>query len=134
MDEHQEIWDFLDGHLHAIFNGDWGVYEATTAEDLSLYEYWITPHRQDGLEFHQFMIENRWSGEPKAQRYDLLEKRCQRYGDTAVVTYTFMLSQVYEDGIRRHTHNESRVIVKIDGQWQVVHVHKSPATWPVNES
>lgn len=134
MDEHQEIWDFLDGHLTAIFNGDWDVYKATTAEDLSLYEYWITPHRQDGLDFHQFMIENRWSGEPKAQRYDLLEKRCQRYGDTAVVTYTFMLSQVYDTGIRRHTHNESRVIVQIDGQWQIVHVHKSPATWPTEES
>lgn len=127
MDEHQEIWDFLDRHLQSIFNGDWETYQATTASDLSLYEYWIVPHRQDGLAFHQFMIENRWAGRPKAQRYDLWEKRCQRYGDTAVVTYTFMLTQAFEDGLQHHIHNETRVLVKTEGHWQVVHVHKSPA-------
>jgi ketosteroid isomerase-like protein len=127
MDEHAEIWAFLQRHLTAIFEGDWETYRATTAPDLSLYEHWIVPHRQDGLDFHQFMIENRWAGRPTAQRFDLLEKRCQRYGDTAVVTYTFMLSQAYPDGLRHHVHNESRVIVRLDGEWRVVHVHKSPA-------
>ncbi|MDX1995757.1 MAG: nuclear transport factor 2 family protein [bacterium] len=130
MDEQQEIWDFLDRHLNAIFSGDWEAYQATTAADLSLYEYWILPHRQDGLDFHQFMIQNRWSGRPTAQRYDLFEKRCQRYGDTAVVTYTFMLSQAFPDGLRHRAHNETRVLVKQNGEWNVVHVHKSPCTWP----
>ncbi|MBC7811602.1 MAG: nuclear transport factor 2 family protein [Burkholderiales bacterium] len=132
MDEHQEIWGFLDRHLTAIFNGDWATYATTTAADLSLYEYWIIPHRQDGLDFHKFMIENRWTGKVEAQRYDLFEKRCQRYGDTAVVTYTLMLSQAGESGIRHRTHNESRTIVKIDGEWRVVHVHKSPSSWPLS--
>lgn len=127
MDETQAIWDFLDTHLSAIFDGDWETYRATTAEDLSLYEYFIVPHRLDGLAFHQFMIENRWSGQPIAQRYDLLEKRCQQYGDTAIVTYTFLLSQAYPDGLRRSAHNESRVLVRREGRWQVVHVHKSPS-------
>lgn len=127
VDEHQDIWDFLEKHLHAIFNRDWETYRATASPDLSLYEYWIVPHRQDGLDFHQFMIENQWSGQPKAQRFDLLEKRCQRYGDTAVVTYTFMLTQAYEEGLKHHVHNETRVLVKMEENWQVVHVHKSPA-------
>ncbi len=129
MEEHQEIWDFLDRHLQSIFNGDWATYEATTAADLSLYEYWIIPHRQDGLDFHKFMIENRWSGEGIAQRYDLFEKRCQPYGDTAIVTYTFMLTQALPEGIRHRYHNETRVLIKRDGNWQIVHVHKSPASW-----
>jgi ketosteroid isomerase-like protein len=52
----------------------------------------------------------------------------QVYGDTAVVSYTFMLSIVGADGrITHRSHNESRVLVKSDGAWQVVHVHKSPA-------
>jgi len=85
MNDHDEIWAFVERHLQSIFNGDWETYKATTADDLSLYEYWIIPHRQGGLEFHQFMIENRWSGEAVAQRFDLFEKRCQHYGDTAVV-------------------------------------------------
>ena len=63
-----EIWTTVQRHLDSIFSGDVAAYEATTSEDLSLFEWWVT-------------------------------------------------------------HNESRVLVKRDGQWQVVHVHKSPA-WP----
>jgi hypothetical protein len=38
-----------------------------------------------------------------------------------------MLTRAGEDGQLSHrTHNESRVLVKKKGQWQVVHVHKSP--------
>jgi hypothetical protein len=134
MDYNQEIWHFLDRHLQTIYKGDRPTYKGTTAEDLSLYEYWIMARRQDGLDFHQFMIENRWAGDVGAQRYDLFEKRCQRYGDTAVVTYTFMFTQALPDGIRHRSHNESRVLVKQGDQWQVVHVHKSPASWPISEA
>ncbi len=126
-DPHREIWEFLDRHLTAIFSRDWETYAQTTADDLSLYEWWVAPHRQDGLAFHRFMIENAWAGQATAWRYDLLEKRCQRYGDTAIVSYTFMLSQATPQGITHRLHNESRVLVRRDGQWKVVHVHKSPA-------
>jgi hypothetical protein len=124
----REIWEILDRHLTAIFTRDWEAYAATTSPDLSLYEWWVVPHRQDGLDFHRFMIEHAWAGEASAWRYDLLEKRCQCYGDTAIVSYTFMLSQVTEEGISHRAHNESRVLVRGSDGWQVVHVHKSPAT------
>ena len=125
----QEILDFLHRHLHSIFTRDYATYEATTSPELSLYEWWITPHRQDGLDFHRFMIEQGWSGTSGEFRFDLLEPRVQIYGNTAVVSYTFMLSRVEADGSISHkTHNESRVLVKVEGQWQVVHVHKSPAS------
>ncbi len=122
-----EVWDTLRRHLNSVFSGDVKTYVDTTSEDLSLYEWWITPHRQDGLDFHRFMIEHRWAGTGD-YRYDLLEPRLQLYGDTAIVTYTFMLSTANpEGGVEHRTHNESRVLIKRDGQWKVVHVHKSPA-------
>jgi hypothetical protein len=127
MDNEQDIWDFLDRHLRSIFTHDVNTYRATTGEDLSLYEWFVTPHRLDGLEFHFFMLEHSWAGIEGDFRYDLLEPRLQRYGDTAIVSYTFMLSVVGTEGIRRSSHNESRVLVRRDGAWQVVHVHKSPA-------
>ncbi|MCL4870486.1 MAG: nuclear transport factor 2 family protein [Anaerolineae bacterium] len=125
--EEQEIWDFLHHHLRAIFNRDAAAYQATTAPDLSLYEWFVTPHRMDGLDFHLFMIKNSWAGTGTEFRYDLFEPRLQRYGDTAIVSYTFMLSIAGEQGIRHQSHNESRVLVKGPNGWQVVHVHKSPA-------
>ncbi len=125
--DEQEILIFLDKHLRSVFTQDVKTYTATTSEELSLYEWWVTPHRQDGLDFHLFMIEQAWSGTTGQFRYDLLEPRIQRYGDTAIVSYTLMLSRVEEDGrISHQSHNESRVLVKQKGAWQVVHVHKSP--------
>ena len=91
-----EIWGFLHRHLQSVFAKDVGTYRETTSEDLSLYEWFVTPHRQDGLDFHFFMIEHGWAGTDTEFRYDLWEPRLQLYGETAVVSYTFMLSIVTE--------------------------------------
>ena len=129
MNNEKEIWQFLDKHINSIFTQDRETYEATTSDELSLYEWFVTPHRQDGLDFHFFMIDHAWAGTGGNFRYDLLEPRLQLYGDTAVVSYTFMLTRAADDGSLMHrTHNESRVLVKDAAGWQVVHVHKSPAS------
>ena len=51
----KEIEAFLLGHLQAIQKNDVKTYYETTAEELTLYEWWVTPHRLDGLPFHDFM-------------------------------------------------------------------------------
>jgi len=113
------------------------TYHATTAEDLTLYEWWVTPQRLDGLPFHDFMMKanaERGSvfgaedeGGKAESRLDLANLHIQRYGDTAIASYTMLISTALPGGVRVASHNESRVIVKIDGEWQVVHCHKSPA-------
>ena len=45
----------------------------------------------------------------------------------AIASYTMLISTALPEGVRVAAHNESRVIVKIDGNWKVVHCHKSPA-------
>jgi hypothetical protein len=127
MNTEEEIWDFVHRHLQSIFTRDVEAYRATTAADLSLYEWFVAPHRQDGLDFHFFMIEHSWAGTDGDFRYDLLEPRLQLYGDAAIVSYTFMLTVAADEGIRHTLHNESRVLARRDGAWQVIHVHKSPA-------
>jgi ketosteroid isomerase-like protein len=127
MSDEQETWATLQRHLKSIFERDSATYLETTSEDLSLFEWWVTPHRQDGLDFHKFMIEHSWAGTDQDYRYDLLEPRLQLYGDTAIVSYTFMLSRARPDGVEHRTHNESRVLIKRNGQWKIVHVHKSPS-------
>ncbi len=134
----QEIHDFLLRHLKAVQENDIPTYHETTAPDLSLYEWWVTPHRIDGLPFHEFMMgSNAQRGTVfgsdvthKAEtRFDLANLAIQRYGDTAIASYTLMISTALPEGVQVVSHNESRVMVKRDGRWQVVHVHKSPA-WP----
>ena len=135
MDE--DIKTFLLNHLQAIQENDVAKYYETTAEDLTLYEWWVTPHRLDGLPFHEFMMNanaERGSvfgaedqGQKAKSRLDLANLHIQRYGDTAIASYTILISTALPEGVHVASHNESRVIVKIDGAWKVVHCHKSAA-------
>jgi Calcium/calmodulin dependent protein kinase II association domain len=134
----QEIYDFLVRHLKSVQENDIAAYHETTASDLTLYEWWVTPHRMDGLPFHEFMMtSNAQNGtvfgsdvkQKAVTRFDLSNLCIQRYGDTAIASYTLLTSTALPDGVQVVAHNESRVMVKQDGKWKVVHVHKSPA-WP----
>jgi ketosteroid isomerase-like protein len=132
----EEIISFLKVHLQSIQENDMQVYTETTAEDLTLYEWWITPHRIDGLPFHEFMMGSNaergtvFGAETKGRtttRFDLSNLRIQNYGDSAIASYTLLISTASAEGVKVASHNESRVMVKLDGTWKVVHVHKSPA-------
>src|SRR5512140_2886714 len=134
MDE--EIRGFLLKHLMSIQNNDTETYRETSAEELSLYEWWVTPNRIDGLPFHEFMMSSNAKrgtvfgadAQEKAEsRLDLANLLIQRYGDMAIASYTLLTSTALPGGVQVNAHNESRVMVKMDGKWKVVHVHKSPA-------
>ena len=133
-----EVLGFLQKHLQSIQENDLKTYHETTAEDLTLYEWWVTPHRIDGLPFHDFMMTaNAKQGtvfgaegkkdEAAPSRFDLSNLHIQRYGDAAIASYTLLVSTALPGGVSVASHNESRVMVKLGGAWKVVHVHKSPA-------
>lgn len=132
----EEILAFLRVHLQSIQENDTRTYRETSAEDLTLYEWWVTPHRIDGLPFHEFMMSANaergavFGAEGQARvptRFDLANLHIQNYGETAIASYTLLISTASPQGVRVAAHNESRVMVRIDGAWKVVHVHKSPA-------
>ena len=132
-----EIETFLRRHLQGINENDVASYHETTSPDLTLYEWWVTPHRIDGLPFHEFMMTANAErgtvfgaeakGEQAKTRFDLSNLLIQRYDDCVVASYTLLVSTSTMDGVKVAAHNETRVIVKMDGAWKVVHVHKSPA-------
>ncbi|OGO62135.1 MAG: hypothetical protein A2029_12610 [Chloroflexi bacterium RBG_19FT_COMBO_47_9] len=138
MTPDDEVHEFLLKHLQAVQDNDLKTYQDTCAEDLAIYEWWLTPHRIDGLPFHEFMITSdaRRQAQKRSEsgadahivrsRFDLANLRIQRYGDTAIASYTLLMSTSLPDGEYVEAHNESRVIVKLRGGWKVVHVHKSP--------
>ena len=132
-----EIETFLRRHLQGINENDVTSYHETTSPDLTLYEWWVTPQRIDGLPFHEFMMTanaekgtvfgSESKGEKAKTRFDLSNLHIQRYGDCAIASYTLLISTATAEGVKVAAHNESRVIVKMDGEWKVAHVHKSPA-------
>jgi hypothetical protein len=139
MINHEEIKQFLLDHLNTIRKNDVEGYHQSTDESLTLYEWWVTPHRIDGLGFHDFLIaENARKGtvfgsesdpgqDDSRSRFDLSNLKIQHYGETAITSYTLLTTTASPAGIKVVSHNESRVIANIEGKWKVVHVHKSPA-------
>lgn len=140
----REIRIFLEQHLQSIFDNDSGAYHGSTVPELTLYEWYVTPHRIDGIPFHDFMMTeaarddtaalaldpNSEGGHPEDKprvRFDLANYHEQRYGDTAICSYTLMVSKGSSSGVSVQSHNESRVLVHLEGAWKVVHVHKSPS-------
>jgi hypothetical protein len=142
-----EIRQFLERHLQSIFDSDLETYHATTVPELTIYEWYVTPQRIDGVPFHDFMMteaarlgatpltgaarasegERPRPAERPRTRFDLANYAEQRYGDTAVATYTLLIAQSTSSGVKVIGYNESRVIVKFPDGLKVVHVHKSPA-------
>ena len=111
--------------LDAMYSGNPEVHRTHSAEDMSSYEWYIAPQRIDGLEFHLALIEA--GGNGTSSHLDMLTPRVQVYGDTAVVNYT-LLKTTLGEGVppQFSTMNETRVFVKLDGVWKMVHLHKSP--------
>jgi len=139
-----EVRSFLERHLQSIFESDSPTYHETTDANLTLYEWYVTPHRIEGLPFHDFMMteadrddtagialdpqpEGSSAQEKGRVRFDLANYQEQVFGESAVCSYTLLISKGTTSGVEVLSYNESRVLVKIDGSWKVIHVHKSPS-------
>jgi ketosteroid isomerase-like protein len=121
----QEILAVTRRMLDAMHERNVEAYRECCAPDVSAFEWYITPYRVDGIDFHLTLIEAGGNGTPT--RLDLLTPRVQVYGDTAVMTYTLL--KTYAASGQPATFastNETRVFARIDGSWKMVHLHKSP--------
>lgn len=127
-DAEEEVLAITHQMLGAMYTADPEVHRQHCAEDMSSYEWYIAPNRIDGLEFHLKLIEGGGNGAPS--RLDLLTPRVQVYGDTAIVNYTLLKTEFPAPGVLTppafSTINETRVFVKMEGVWKMVHLHKSP--------
>lgn len=128
-DAAQEVLAITEEMLRAMFTGDPEAHRKYCAEDMSSVEWYIAPYRIDGADFHLRLIEARGNGAPA--RLDILTPHVQVYNDTAIVTYTLLKTITADDGPPKFsTINETRVFVKQDEAWKMVHLHKSPTQAP----
>ena len=134
MDDPQLLETFY-RHMQSILENDQDTYRDTVIDEMTLYEWWVTPHRIEGIQFHEFMMDVNArkgsvfgvEGKPGAQtRFDYANLKVQQFGDAAVISYSLLVTSNPDDNVQVVSHNESRVLVKVDGKWKVIHVHKSP--------
>jgi ketosteroid isomerase-like protein len=133
----EELLALLDAHLKSIWTGDLQTYRASTAEDVTFFEWYISTQRIDGLAFHlretaanfRSAEDRRAEGQRYEVEHEVLQPKVQMYGDVAIVTFTLLMRYTTSDGVRHTEHNETRVFHRKPGGWQLVHCHKSPR-WP----
>ena len=115
--------------LAAIHAGDIQTYSRLTAEDVSCYEQDIAPYRIDGLDFHCDLMTAMKAQKVYAglTRFDMLTPRVQVVGDTAVVTYTRLMTFAQQPPAHFAAFNETRVFAKTEAGWKMVHFHRSKA-------
>jgi hypothetical protein len=134
------ILELLDRQIQSIWDGDVATYRATTAADCSFFEWYICPHRIDGLDFHirelsvhRQVLEG--SPDPLEEKehlfeHEILQPRVQVYDKTAIVSFTFMVRAVLPEKLVHKSHNETRVYHNFGTdevpEWKLVHCHKSP--------
>jgi len=127
----------LNQSLQTIWEGDADAYAALTSPDVSFFEWYISPQRIDGLDFHlrEILVHRAAVAGAEATddlriEHEILQPRIQVYGDTAIISYTLFVRSVQSGQVRHLSHNESRVFHNFGSQaapdWKLVHCHKSP--------
>ena len=100
-------------------------YAAYVDVDVTAYEG--TPTRQDGLDFHLFMLRQMAAADTgTAKHLELLNPKVQLYGDVAIVTATSQVTSVQQGEVAVSYLHETRVWVHSEDGWKLVHFHKSP--------
>ena len=132
------ILDLIDRQLRCIWEGDAETYRSTTAEDVSFYEWYISPQRIDGLDFHLREIRVHAAAladsDDNRIEHEILQPRVQIYDNTAIATYTLFVRAVSNGRVMHKSHHETRVFHNFgtadEPRWLLVHCHKSPIATP----
>jgi calcium/calmodulin-dependent protein kinase (CaM kinase) II len=125
-DEVTAVRAALEALLNSIQRADIPTYRTLVSESLTCFEPATHGNRVDGVEFHIFQTE----AQEIARKYhiELVHPVVRVYGDAAYASYTLLVSRDDEDGVTTTTMNETRVFTKEQGNWKMVHFHRSSPT------
>src|SRR5512144_1143058 len=115
MSDEQAILSLLDRHLRSIWAGDLETYQATTAPDVTFFEWYVSTQRITGLDFHlremaamhRAAEAQRASGQLYEIEHEVLAPQVQLFDNVAIVTYTLLMRYTTGEGVRHTQHNET---------------------------
>ncbi len=85
------------------------------------------PTRLDGKPINMRITEANAGGSGSIVASEMANEKVQVYGDVAILTYNFIGATKDKDGkVQADRAKSTRVYVKKDGQWWLVHGHFSP--------
>ncbi|HSA92769.1 MAG TPA: DUF4440 domain-containing protein [Terriglobales bacterium] len=86
------------------------------------------PTRLDGKTINHRLAEANLGSPGRLMAAEMANEKVQMYGDVAILTYNFIGAAANKDGVVEPTRAKStRVYVKKDGQWMLVHANFAAA-------
>ena len=87
------------------------------------------PTRLDGKQINRNLAEATASGAGSVIAAEMANQKVQVYGDVAILTYNYIGATKDKDGkVEPSRAKSTRVYVKKDGQWWLVHANFAPAS------
>lgn len=124
-EEEQGVLDAVQKLLDAVSHCDTGAYSQLVAEDVSAFEFDVSPYRIDGIDFHLNLMKEKGK-RLRPTQVSILTPRVQRFGNIAIASYTRLNTVWDEDGEPEFDNcNETRVFERREGTWVMVHFHRS---------
>jgi uncharacterized protein (TIGR02246 family) len=106
-------------------NGDPQGYLEIMASDVTYFDP-VQDKRVDGIEAMRKMLAP-ITGKIKVSRFDMIDPKVQRHGDSALLTFNLVSYVTQPDG-NEHAiarWNSSELYGRVNGQWRIVHSHWS---------
>jgi uncharacterized protein (TIGR02246 family) len=105
--------------------GDPQGYVSIMATDVTYFDP-VQEKRLDGLEAMKKMLAP-ITGKVKVSRYDMIDPKVQRHGESALLTFNLVSYVTPADGRERAVArwNSSELYARVNGQWRIVHSHWS---------
>jgi len=124
-----EVLDITARMLRAIHSGDAETYRSLCASELSCFETDVSKYRIDGVDFHLSLIKEMHDRKvyDNLVRFDILTPLVQVYEKSAIVSYTRLMTYGTEFAPIFKSFNETRVYVRLNDGWKMVHFHRSEA-------
>ncbi|MBQ15567.1 MAG: DUF4440 domain-containing protein [Planctomycetaceae bacterium] len=112
--------------LDAIDARDLPAYEELCDPSLTAFEPEASGHLVEGMAFHEFYLSD---GPDEFTRQSTISTpHVRRLGEVAIVSYVRLLQTTDGQGVHAtDAMEETRVWHHLDGRWQHVHFHRSPA-------
>ena len=105
--------------------GDPQGYLEIMAPDVTYFDP-VQDKRVDGIEAMKKMLAP-ITGKIKVSRFDMIDPKVQRHGDSALLTFNLVSYVTQPDGKERAIArwNSSELYGRVNGQWRIVHSHWS---------
>jgi len=109
--------------LHAVQKADIDTYLNRVSEQVTCFEPETRGHLLRGIGLHRFLVEK--AAPVQTYHIELIDPVIRVAGNMAFAAYTLHLTEIQDTTETIHSENVTRIFQNEDGNWRMIHFHRS---------